>query len=95
MFRMLFGEGLNWAGCVLVMLLGQQRRYQLMDYSYHLLKVHKVDQKDKDCKGVVRQNNNYACNKPIIFILTRLYIYTYIYIYIYLKQVVNTFRVKS
>ena len=52
-FRQLFGEGLNWAGCALVYLLGQQRRYELLDFTYHMLRVHKVDQQTETHKGVV------------------------------------------
>ncbi len=51
--RQLFGEGLNWAGCTLVYLLGQQRRYELMDFTYHMVRVHRVDQKSETLKGVV------------------------------------------
>ncbi|XP_013092807.2 cytoplasmic FMR1-interacting protein 1 homolog isoform X1 [Biomphalaria glabrata] len=42
----MFGEGLNWAGCVLITLLGQQRRFEALDFSYHLLKVNRHDMKD-------------------------------------------------
>jgi hypothetical protein len=52
LIRQLFGEGLNWAGCTLIMLLGQHRRFEIMDFSYHLLKVNRIDQKDDVLKGV-------------------------------------------
>ncbi|CAL1540993.1 unnamed protein product [Lymnaea stagnalis] len=42
----MFGEGLNWAGCVLITVLGQQRRFEALDFSYHLLKAHRQDMKD-------------------------------------------------
>ena len=45
--RELFGEGLQWAGCVLMTLLGQHRRFQMLDFGYHLIKVHKNDMVDK------------------------------------------------
>lgn len=48
----LFGEGLNWAGCVMITLLGQQKRFEALDFSYHLLKVQRVDGKDEIVKGV-------------------------------------------
>ncbi|XP_059150444.1 cytoplasmic FMR1-interacting protein-like isoform X1 [Physella acuta] len=48
----LFGEGLNWAGCVLITLLGQQRRFEALDFCYHLLKVNRVDMKDENIKGI-------------------------------------------
>ena len=48
----LFGEGLNWAGCVMISLLGQQRRFETLDFSYHLLKVQRVDGKDQIVRGI-------------------------------------------
>ncbi|XP_013390578.1 cytoplasmic FMR1-interacting protein 2 isoform X3 [Lingula anatina] len=48
----LFGEGLNWAGCTLIVLLGQQRRFEALDFSYHVLKVNRVDQKDEPIRGI-------------------------------------------
>ncbi|CAH1778161.1 unnamed protein product [Owenia fusiformis] len=48
----LFGEGLNWAGCVLIVLLGQQRRFEALDFSYHILRVNMVDQADDTCRGI-------------------------------------------
>lgn len=51
--RQLFGEGLNWAGCVMIVLLGQQRRFEALDFCYHIYKVHRVDEKDENMKGIV------------------------------------------
>ena len=51
--RELFGEGLQWSGCTLITLLGQQRRFEVLDFCYHILNVHKVDQKADTVKGVV------------------------------------------
>ena len=51
--RQLFGEGLNWAGCAIIVLLGQQRRFEALDFCYHILKVNRVDQKDDNVKGIV------------------------------------------
>ncbi|RWS24327.1 cytoplasmic FMR1-interacting protein-like protein, partial [Leptotrombidium deliense] len=48
----LFGEGLNWAGCAMLTLLGQQKRFEALDFSYHLLKVQRVDGKDEVVRGV-------------------------------------------
>ncbi|XP_052793301.1 cytoplasmic FMR1-interacting protein-like isoform X3 [Mya arenaria] len=48
----LFGEGLNWAGCAIIVLLGQQRRFEALDFCYHILKVNRVDQKDENVKGI-------------------------------------------
>lgn len=41
----MFGEGLTWAGCTLITVLGQQRRFEALDFSYHLLQVNRVDMK--------------------------------------------------
>jgi len=49
----LFGEGLNWAGCAMITLLDQQKRFEALDFSYHLLKVQRVDGKDEIIRGVV------------------------------------------
>lgn len=51
--RQCFGDGLNWAGCIIITLLGQQRRFDILDFSYHLLKVQKHDGKDEIIKSVV------------------------------------------
>lgn len=51
--RELYGEGLNWAGCALIVLLGQQRRFEALDFCYHVLKVNRVDMKDEVVKGIV------------------------------------------
>ncbi|XP_076048811.1 cytoplasmic FMR1-interacting protein Sra-1 isoform X2 [Oratosquilla oratoria] len=48
----LFGEGLNWAGCCMVVLLGQQRRFEALDFCYHILRVQRVDGKDEVVKGI-------------------------------------------
>lgn len=46
--RELFGDGLIWAGCTIIALLGQQQRFEAFDHCYHLLKVNQVDgQTDK------------------------------------------------
>uniref|UniRef100_A0A8C6XE21 Cytoplasmic FMR1 interacting protein 2 n=1 Tax=Naja naja TaxID=35670 RepID=A0A8C6XE21_NAJNA len=47
-----FGDGLNWAGCSVIVLLGQQRRFDLFDFCYHLLKVQRQDGKDEIIKNV-------------------------------------------
>jgi cytoplasmic FMR1 interacting protein len=54
--RELFGEGLNWAGCTILMLLGQQRRFEALDFCYHILRVQRVDSKDELVKGIVGEN---------------------------------------
>lgn len=51
--RQCFGDGLHWAGCMIIVLLGQQRRFDVLDFCYHLLKVQKHDGKDEVIKNVV------------------------------------------
>jgi len=48
----LFGEGLNWAGCVMIVLLGQQKRFEALDFCYHIYRVQRVDGKDENIKGI-------------------------------------------
>ncbi|XP_017756802.1 PREDICTED: cytoplasmic FMR1-interacting protein [Eufriesea mexicana] len=48
----LFGEGLHWAGCAMIVLLGQQRRFEALDFCYHILRVQRVDGKDENVKGI-------------------------------------------
>lgn len=52
-FRELFGEGLHWAGCAMIVLLGQQRKFEALDFCYHILRVQRVDGKDDTVKGIV------------------------------------------
>lgn len=47
-----FGEGLQWAGCAFITLLGQQRRFEALDFCYHLMRVHEVDHQDEEVSGV-------------------------------------------
>ena len=39
-FREAFGDGLQWAGMAFIWLLGQERRFEALDFSYHILKVY-------------------------------------------------------
>ncbi|XP_025103789.1 cytoplasmic FMR1-interacting protein 2-like isoform X2 [Pomacea canaliculata] len=51
----MFGEGLNWAGCIFIAVLGQQRRFEALDFTYHLLQVNRLDMKtikDDNVKGI-------------------------------------------
>lgn len=49
----MFGEGLNWAGCSLIYLLGQQRRFEIVDFGTHFLRLQRVDNKNSTIDGVV------------------------------------------
>ncbi|VDD81090.1 unnamed protein product [Mesocestoides corti] len=48
----MFGDGLNWAGCTLITLLGQQRRFEMLDFGTHFLKLQRNDKKDTSKEGV-------------------------------------------
>uniref|UniRef100_A0A183ASV7 Cytoplasmic FMR1-interacting protein n=1 Tax=Echinostoma caproni TaxID=27848 RepID=A0A183ASV7_9TREM len=48
----MFGEGLNWAGCAIILLLGQQRRFEILDFGGHLLRLQRADKKDMTPEGV-------------------------------------------
>ncbi|KAA3681564.1 cytoplasmic FMR1 interacting protein [Paragonimus westermani] len=48
----MFGEGLNWAGCAIMLLLGQQRRFEILDFGGHLLRLQRADKKDVTTEGV-------------------------------------------
>ena len=54
----MFGEGVNWAGCAIIALLGQQRRFDCLDFCYHIFRVQKVDGKDENIKGIVSTNES-------------------------------------
>ncbi|XP_066016984.1 cytoplasmic FMR1-interacting protein 2 [Pocillopora verrucosa] len=47
-----FGEGLNWAGCTFIALLGQENRFEALDFCYHIVKVYEVDSRDEVIGGV-------------------------------------------
>ncbi|XP_077338922.1 cytoplasmic FMR1-interacting protein 1 isoform X3 [Lithobates pipiens] len=72
-----FGDGLHWAGCMIIVLLGQHRRFDVMDFCYHLLKVQKHDGKDEIIKNVPlkkmveRIRKFQMLNDEIIFILDK------------------------
>ncbi|KAL3880810.1 hypothetical protein ACJMK2_033017 [Sinanodonta woodiana] len=51
----LFGEGLNWAGCTLMVLLQQHRRFEVLDFCYHIVKVNRVDMKNDTLEGIELQ----------------------------------------
>lgn len=51
--RECYGEGLQWAGCVLMTLLGQQKRFAALDYCYHLVRVNEVDEQEGMVQGHV------------------------------------------
>ena len=50
--RQCYGEGLQWAGCVIMTLLSQEKRFASLDFSYHLLRIHEFDGQE----GVVQNH---------------------------------------
>ena len=55
-FRETFGESLNWAGCTIITLLGQEHRFEALDFSAHLLRVQEIDSRQETVAGVVSFN---------------------------------------
>ncbi|XP_063952182.1 cytoplasmic FMR1-interacting protein 2-like [Lytechinus pictus] len=47
-----YGDGLNWAGCTIMTLLNQARKYQLLDFASHIQRVNEVDGKLADINGI-------------------------------------------
>ncbi|CAH0387882.1 unnamed protein product [Bemisia tabaci] len=47
-----FSEGLNWAGYTMFVLLGQQCRFEALDFCYLILRAQRVDGKDENVKGI-------------------------------------------
>ncbi|VDN03135.1 unnamed protein product [Thelazia callipaeda] len=47
-----YGDGLHWAGCAIIAVLNQHRRFEILDFSYHLLRVHRADGKDDVVHGI-------------------------------------------
>ncbi|CAB3409695.1 unnamed protein product [Caenorhabditis bovis] len=48
----LFGDSLQWGALTLIVLLGQHRRFEVLDFCYHLHRVQKADSKDEVCNGI-------------------------------------------
>ena len=48
-----YGEGLQWSGCVIMTLLSQQKRFEALDFSYHMTKVYAVDRQEGMVQGYV------------------------------------------
>jgi cytoplasmic FMR1 interacting protein len=71
--RELFGEGLHWAGCTMIVLLNQQRKFEALDFCYHILRVQRVDGKDGNIKSIVSKAFflpfSWFLNQSIVFLL--------------------------
>ncbi|EGT51478.1 hypothetical protein CAEBREN_30312 [Caenorhabditis brenneri] len=48
----LYGDSLQWGGLTLITLLGQHRRFEVLDFCYHLHRVNKADGKDEVINGI-------------------------------------------
>ncbi|CAI5449352.1 unnamed protein product [Caenorhabditis angaria] len=72
----LFGDSLQWGALSLIVLLGQHRRFEVLDFCYHLHRVQKADAKDEVHNGirlakmVERIRRFQLLNNQIIVILT-------------------------
>ena len=51
--REAYGEGLQWSGCVIMTLLSQQKRFEALDFAYHLTRVYAVDRQEGNVQGYV------------------------------------------
>ena len=61
----LYGEGLNFAGCTIIRLLNEHRKFETFDFTYHLFKINRSDQKEDEVKNVVRVNFECLIQKKI------------------------------
>lgn len=39
---------MQWAGCTIIALLGQQKRFDAFDFCYHMMRVHSVDRQNAE-----------------------------------------------
>ncbi|OON15298.1 hypothetical protein X801_08900 [Opisthorchis viverrini] len=73
----MFGEGLNWAGCAIIVLLGQQRRFEILDVGGLLLRLQRADKKETTQEGVLancsvhvmnvsRSHGNMVCSRQLV-----------------------------
>lgn len=60
-----YGEGLQWAGCVIMTLLSQQKRFEALDFSYHLTRVYAVDKQDGQVQGYVSGTETWNRNEEV------------------------------
>lgn len=47
-----FGDGLAWAGCTIIALTKQQRRFEVFDFCGHILRAWNIDHKESDHMGI-------------------------------------------
>lgn len=64
----IFGDGLHFAGCAIVRLLGQWKRFEVFDFTYHLLRVHRAHPpKQTNVKGKDAKNQSQATQPMVSF----------------------------
>lgn len=74
----LFGEGLAWAGCTIIFLLGQVSKFNVFDFSYHLSCVASVEKEalpqasGVDLTRMVELSNFYKSINNDIFVFLEL-----------------------
>lgn len=56
----LYGEGLNFAGCTIIRLLNEHRKFETYDFTYHLFKINRSDQKEDEVKNVVKRKFSFV-----------------------------------
>lgn len=44
----------------MIVLLGQQRKFEALDFCYHILRVQRVDGKDEVVKGIVSDSSTFS-----------------------------------
>jgi hypothetical protein len=42
-FREIFGDSMHWGGIAIIRLLNQHRRFDVIDFGYHLLRVYRSE----------------------------------------------------
>lgn len=50
----------------MIVLLGQQRKFEALDFCYHILRVQRVDGKDEVVKGIVSDSSTFSFIGQII-----------------------------
>lgn len=57
-FREIFGDSITWAGMAIIRLLNQHRRFDVIDFSYHLLRVYRAEPHFAQQQNSTKQNGN-------------------------------------
>ena len=75
----LYGEGLNFAGCTIIRLLNEHRKFETFDFTYHLFKINRSDQKEDEVKNVVRIEHLFIIHSLILIFTANIQVFTNIY----------------